>query len=287
MKAVLFALLSYMLISSHARATGEELLIPSLTAGHPVNSFLQQQLNDVLSATEDDYPSVRTIPVKIDVAEERHLRNLNLGITDVVWALCSEERNREYTPIAVPLMAGLFGYRLNVVRNNDPRFDALSTLEPLQNMIAAQAGRWLDAGILRHNGITVLDTGRYAGYRAIHRSLADFYPRSVTEIEYEIAGVGLDSVQIAPLHALHYPMVYVLYVSKTNHQLAKRLRSGFQRIIDSGRYTELLQQQPWYQSSRQLMAGRALIRLTNPNNMGECATALRDYSQILYTPAPN
>lgn len=261
-------------------------MIPSLTAGHPVNDYLQQQLNEALAITEDDYPSVRVIKVKLELVEERLLRNLNLAVTDVVWAVCSDERNQQYTPIAVPLMAGLFGYRLSIVRKHDARFDTLSTLEPLQKMIAAQASKWLDASILQNNGITVLPTGRYAAYRAIDHGLADFYPRSITEIEYEIVSSGFDSVKIAPHHALHYPMVFVLYVSKTNTALAERLRKGFQRIINNGRYSELLQQQSWFKQARQLLAGRQLIHLNNAHNTGECAAAVNNYPQILYKPNP-
>lgn len=272
------------IISSLKGNTEEIIRVPTFTTAHPIIEYLYLQLELAVQATNEDYGNAQLVRLKIPVEEERQLRNLNQNITDVAWATCSVQRSTDYKAVLVPMMAGLFGSRVNLIRENDQRFAHIEQVEDLTRLVAVQSPKWHDHDILLKNGFTVLSSDRFSAYRAVEKGLADYYPRGVAEVLGEMKIAESKGLVIAPGHALHYPLLFILYVNKHNHKLAKRLTEGFRRSLDSGEFVGLLEQQEWYLSARLMLQNRKVFHLENAGSLGVCKEAEQRYKELLQAP---
>ena len=258
--------------------------IPTFTTDHPIIEYLHLQLQQAIKATEQDYGKAEVIRLKIPVEEERQLRNLNQSITDIAWATCSLQRNEAYLPVLVPQVAGLFGLRVNLIREDDKRFAKIDTVDALKGLLAVQSAKWHDYDILVNNGFTVLSSDRFSAYRAVEKGLADYYPRGIAEVTGEMKTAQTKALIIAPDHALRYPLLYLLYVKKGNTTLANRLTTGFERTIQNGAFLALLESQQWYQQARIILLGRTIFDLQNSGSLGGCLQAEKQHQALLQAP---
>ena len=246
---------------------------PTFTTTHAIIDYLYEQLQLAIEATQEDFGEMKVVRVKIPVEEERQLRNLNEDIADIAWATCNRERNQDYTPITVPSVAGLFGIRLAVVRQDDNNITQVNSLPTLQKFVAVQSSKWRDFMVMQRNGITVLASDRFSAYRAVERGLADFYPRGAAEITEEMTIANVPQLTIAPNFALRYPVFFILYVKKGNTALAERLTAGFERTLQSGEFKALLNDKPWFREATQLVQNRVFIDLENHEANADCMKA--------------
>lgn len=278
--AVLFTFIVFSL-----KGKAEEIIrVPTFTTDHPIVEYLYLQLELAVQATNEDYGNAQLVRLRIPVEEERQLRNLNQNITDVAWATCSVQRSTDYKAVLVPMIAGLFGSRVNLIRENDTRFTNIEQVEDLTRLVAVQSPKWHDYDILVSNGFTVLSSDRFSAYRAVEKGLADYYPRGVAEVLGEMAIAETKGLVIAPGHSLRYPLLFVLYVNKHNHKLAERLTEGFRRNLENGEFIGLLEQQDWYLSAKSLLQNRKVFHLENAGSLGACKEAEQLYQELLQAP---
>lgn len=271
-KRIIAVLCCAVCLCSNANAA-QILRAPTFTTSHAIIDYFYEQLQLAIEATQEDFGEMKVVRVKIPVEEERQLRNLNEDIADIAWATCTRQRNQDYTPVAVPSTAGLFGIRLAIIRENDNNFGQVDSLTGLQKYIAVQSSKWPDFLVLQQNGITVLASDRFSAYRAVERGLADFYPRGAAEITEEMDTANVPQLTIAPGFALRYPLFFIIYVKKSNTALAKRLTVGFQRTMQSGQYKALLSEKTWFNEAQQLVQNRTFIDLENHDANEACLEA--------------
>jgi len=73
---------------------------------------------------------------------------------DIIWIAENGKLDETYLPIRIPLLKGLLGYRVFLIRQSDqPKFDAVTTLDDLKKLKAGYGHDWPDRWILEHNGI--------------------------------------------------------------------------------------------------------------------------------------
>tara|TARA_Y100000780_G_scaffold26456_1_gene21745 strand:- start:795 stop:1664 length:870 start_codon:yes stop_codon:yes gene_type:complete len=258
--------------------------IPTFTVQDPIIEYLNNQLELALAITEEDFGQVRLVHLKIPMEEERQLRNLNQNITDIAWATCSLARNENYQPVLIPQIAGLFGIRVSVIREGDQRLLEINDIDTLKELIVVQSPKWQDYDILVNNGFTVLPSDRFSAYRAIQEGLADFYPRGIAEVTGEMQATNTEGLAIAPQHVLRYPLLYLVYVKKSNMALAERLTQGFQHNLESGVFQTLMQSQPWFKRAKTMLLGRTVIDLENEDSLGECLQVQDQHKSLLQAP---
>ncbi|MFC3203536.1 hypothetical protein ACFOEW_17135 [Alteromonas oceani] len=271
-----------------AKSNAKEVIrLPTFTTEHPIIEYLHLQLEQAIRATEQDYGETEVVRLKIPVEEKRQLRNLNQSITDIAWATCSLKRNEDYQPVLVPQIAGLFGLRVSLIREDDTRFANINSVDALKGLVAVQSSKWHDYDILVNNGFTVLSSDRFSAYRAVEKGLADYYPRGIAEVLGEMQTAQTKGLVIAPDHALRYPLLFLVYVKKGNTALAQRLTTGFERSIQDGSFLALMESQQWYQQAISIMRGRTIFDLENSGSLGGCLQAEKLYQTLLQAPYGN
>lgn len=257
------------------------LLLPSLCAaadgviryipgarGDSRAQYFFQLLSESLKITEPEYPHLRLAPIEQLIHQERALRLLDQGAMDVLWTMTTREREQVALPVRIPLMAGLLGQRVLLIRGADrQRFANIGSLPQLGQLMAVSGHDWPDTEIMIDNGLNVTGEADYLSmFRMLSQGLVDYFPRGGLEAPQELQRFGRFDLVVDDHLLLSYPTAIYFFVSKDKPQLAARLELGLQRLLASGRFDELLFGSIHHQQGLKLlsMPGRKTLYLHNP-----------------------
>ncbi|WP_415901720.1 substrate-binding periplasmic protein [Neptuniibacter sp. QD29_5] len=212
------------------------------------HNYFVTLLQLMLDNTSSEYGKSKVAHV-VRMEQGRAFYELKRGeIIDVYWAGTSINREEEYTAIRIPLLKGLLGYRLSIIREDSKtKFQAIKKLEDLRKYTACQGRHWPDSDILESAGINVR---RGPIYELMFGQLAagrcDFFPRGIHEggPEFLARREKYPNLRLFSDTIVYYPFPMYFFVRKGNLKLAKRLELGLERAIDSGEFDQLLKKHP-------------------------------------------
>ncbi|MBV8035769.1 hypothetical protein [Roseateles sp.] len=182
--------------------------------------------------------------VELDMTQSRTLTELATSRSpiDLMWTMTDSQReNSGLLPVRIPIDRGLLGWRLLLVRRSElARWERVGSLGELRQRLAGQGHDWPDTTILRANGLQV---GTNSVYEALFRMLAagriDYFPRSILEIDAELADGRHPELAIAPGLMLHYPAAAYLFVTPGRPELAALLKTGLEAAVADGSFQRL------------------------------------------------
>lgn len=232
------------------------------------HDYYQDLLERVLAVTAPEY-GVRGIEtVDIRVSQYRGLMLLNRGALDVFWAGTDVYREENYRPIRIPLIAGLLGYRVPVIRPDSvPLFDSIETAEQLKKLKACQGTQWPDSDILEHNGFSVERViGFELMYSMLHESRCDYFPRGLNEVYAELSSPEHNDLIAYDRIIIRYPLPMYFFVGKHNQALQERIELGLSRLLASGELAHIIQNHPTTKDAFPLsrLKQALIFDLTNP-----------------------
>lgn len=203
---------------------------------------------------------------------------------DVFWTMNHLDREQRLLPVRVPLERGLIGWRLALVRRAErERFAGLRDLAGLARFQAGQMPDWPDTEILRANGLQVLTSTHYEGlFQMLSVGRFDYFPRSIMEIDAELAAYPQLDLAIEPHLLLHYPAALYLFVNPWRPRLAEDLRRGMELLVRDGSFERLSQQQFGALLSRHQVSARRVLHLRSPHLSPETPLARK----ALWFPLP-
>lgn len=208
-------------------------------------------------------------PVELDMAQGRSLVELATGHSpiDLMWTVTDRQRETSgLLPVRIPIDRGLMGWRLLLVRRSElAQWQHVRSLDDLRQRLAGQGHDWPDTTILRANGLPV---GTSSGYDTLFRMLAagrtDYFPRSILEIDAEMAGGRHPELAIAPRLMLHYPAAAYLFVSPARPDLAETLRLGLETAVADGSFQRLHREFHGAVLKAHPVSPGQVLRLSNP-----------------------
>lgn len=207
-------------------------------------------------------PSVLVMP------KGRSLEQLKQGLdVDVISAVTTREREIELLPIRIPIDKGLLGWRLLLIHaGNRHKFESIKNLEQLRNYQAGLAHDWADVGILRANGLRVVNGANYETlFNMLQAERFDYFPRSVVEIwDEEKNHKGMD-IEVETSLLLHYRSAQYFFVNKENKELAADIERGLLRAVKDGSFDVLFEHYNGPFLRRANMKSRTVIELENPS----------------------
>ncbi|RTL34331.1 MAG: hypothetical protein EKK53_26555 [Burkholderiales bacterium] len=182
--------------------------------------------------------------IDLEMTQGRSLVELASGRSpiDLMWTVTDLQRETSgLLPIRVPIDRGLMGWRLILVRRADlPRWRRVRSLAELGTYVGGQGHDWPDTTILRANGLQI---GTSSSYEALFRMLAagriDYFPRSILEIDAELANHRDMDLAIVPGLMLHYPTAAYLFASPARPELAADLKAGLDAAVADGSFQRL------------------------------------------------
>ncbi|HEY0953542.1 MAG TPA: hypothetical protein VGE36_02205 [Roseateles sp.] len=189
------------------------------------------------------------------------------GPVDLMWTMTDRQREASgLLPVRIPIDRGLLGWRLLLVRRSElAQWQRVQSLADLRDRLAGQGHDWPDTTILRANGLQV---GTSSVYEALFRMLAagrvDYFPRSILEIDAEMAGGRHPQLAIVPELMLHYPAAAYLFVSPSRPELAAQLKAGLEAAVADGSFQRLHREQYGAVLKAHPVVPERVLRLNNP-----------------------
>ena len=149
--------------SQLAPSSYEVKIVESSELDYASHAYYSALLKLALSKTEDPIKPTYLVESSGNLVQERVLRQLNQeGGIDVFWTVTSKLREQQAIPVRVPLLNGIMGYRVSLIRQNTLReFNNVRSAPDLKRFVAGQGHDWPDFQILEHNGFTTLGTSNY------------------------------------------------------------------------------------------------------------------------------
>lgn len=221
-----------------------------------------------LDKANTNQPIELTESTQIFNQQQQVERILNSDLS-IMWAGTQPEYESKLQAIRIPLMKGLQGHRIFLIRQAEQtQFSQINTLEQLKQYKAGQGRFWGDTPILQNAGIQVvapvkkenlfymLDGGRF-----------DYLPLGVHEPWDEVnKRVGLN-LAVEQNLLLIYPMPMYFFINKNNHSLQELIESGLEAAIKDGSFDELFYSAPHVKNALALakLNDRVVIKIDNPN----------------------
>lgn len=170
--------------------------------------------------------------------------------------------------IPLPLMKGILGYRILIVRKADAeKFAAIKSPAELKKLRMGIPATWADAGLFRHNGYPVVEQGTFDElFQRLENNEFDY----VTFGANEVAGVFQErakasgKLMIEPSLLVYYPFPLVYYVNPKQPELAARITSGLETITSNGELDRIFNRYYGAVLDELQLTARTRITLENP-----------------------
>lgn len=162
----------------------------------------------------------------------------------VVWSMTDNQREKDLTAIRIPIAKGLIGLRVFVINQEKAaKFTNVMSLTDIRKLVPVQGEEWPDTKILQANGFNVFTVPEFReAYDMIKQGKGDFFPRSVMEVDAELAEEGRRSnLYLDSTMALYYPTAMYYFVSSSNKTLARLIETGLNRALEDGSFDALFE----------------------------------------------
>ncbi|GGY62354.1 hypothetical protein GCM10011613_02290 [Cellvibrio zantedeschiae] len=232
------------------------------------------------SKAPDEVIQIRFAPEQISQA--RWVAGVAQGKgNNIIWTMTSKAREQTLRTIRFPLMKGLMGYRVLVIRKEDEeKFAKVKTQQDLVKLSAGQGLHWPDTNILRANQFYVLETmAKENLYKMLTAKRFDFFPRGIIEIPVEQDLIRSQNLMVEPHILLHYPTDLYFFVNKNNDELAARLEKGCAIIFKNGEFEKFFSGYERMTAAIDFLSKHKylIIELENPLISDETLKASRQY----------
>ncbi len=176
--------------------------------------------------------------------------------------------NEKKTLIPLPLMKGLLGYRILIIRATDKeKFAAITSAQQLQQLRLGIPSTWADAELFRQNGYKVEEKGSFDDlFSRLEKNEFDYVSFGANEVAGVFAQRAAQSGKLVVDSSLlvYYPFPLVFYVSPNNHALATRVTQGLQTITGNGELDSIFNRYFGAELKTLNISGRTKITLKNP-----------------------
>lgn len=211
----------------------------------------------------------RITDVATEMTQQRSIAELALGRApnEVMWTVTSREREEAgVLPVRVPIDRGLLGWRVLVVRRAElPHWRSVRSLTGLRKHAAGQGHDWPDTAVLRANDLPVVTSANFdALFRMLERGRFDYFPRSVLEVDGDLAQADRGDLAIVPDLLLHYPAATYFFVTPRRPDLARALEHGLELAVAAGSLQRLHLAHYGAAWRRHAHAASAVLELENP-----------------------
>lgn len=237
------------------------------------HTYYWQLLQAALEATRADHGDYELRPYSEPMNFARAAAELasgDEGRVNIVARATNLELEARLRPVPLPLDRGLLGYRVFLIlAEQQPRLDAVRSLDELKRFSIGQSTPWTDVKILEANGFTLALANDYEGlFKMLAARRFELFSRGVNEVRDEWLSHrdAIPNLAIERGIVLHYPMPRYFFVPRTalGERMARRLTEGLQRLARSGEFDRRYQAYKRQVLQGVDLAGRRVFRLPNP-----------------------
>jgi len=230
-------------------------------------SYYLEVLKLALQKSEAEFGPFLLEPVFVETLQGRRIKLVaDEQLIDVMWTMTSREREQELRAIYVPLMKGLMGYRIALIRSGDQqRFEQINSLAELKRLTWGQGLDWPDSDILESQGFDLMRGKSSSLIEMLSRSRFDAFPRALHEPWSEVE--GRDDVVVESSLIIKYSAPIYFFVNNQNERLARRIEAGLELAIEDGSFDKLFYSHPTTAEvlQRANLKHRKIFEIDNPD----------------------
>lgn len=212
--------------------------------------------------------SVKLIEEDEVKTEARLVESIESNELDILWAGASQDKEERLLTVRIPILKGLLGHRIFVIRKADKgKFLGINSVKSLNQFKAGQGKFWGDTQVLLAAGINTVTTIKYHNlFPMLEGGRFDYFPRAVHEPWSEVEQHSALKLSVDEDVMLIYPYAMYFFVSKGNQALHDKIYQGFEKAIMDGSYDRLFFSMPMIKNAlaKAKLSKRSIIRLENP-----------------------
>lgn len=228
---------------------------------------LKEILKTALEKTIPEFGPYELQPSHSKMNGLRYLTELGKGReVNVVWSSTSEEKEKKFLPIRIPLRKGLLGYRISLIaRDKQALIDQVKTLADLKKLSIGQGVGWDDVKLYEANGIKVTQAKYGNLFRMSNYGRFDLFPRGINEIFSEFAVQSSENPQLVIEKNLliYYPWPYYFFLNKQDAVLKNRIETGLRKMLKDGSFDAIFNKYHGKAIAQANLKGRRLIKINN------------------------
>lgn len=226
-------------------------------------------LRTALAVSEADFGPYSVQTVEEGFSRRREILEVITGERlNVLWAPALEVLKEETIKVPVPILKGLGGYRVFLIRrDNQEKFDRVENVAHLKLLLAGQGSGWRDVDIFRHNGMRVMTSPEFSSlFKMLSHGRFDYFPRGINEVisDFESFRHRFPNLKIEDRILLSYQKPVFFFVSNTAPAIAARLEAGLKSMQQSGEMEALWRRFHGELFSTLKVDERLVIRIDNP-----------------------
>ena len=207
--------------------------------------------------------------------------NRNISVT---WTMTSKEREYVVNPIRIPLLRGLGGYRIFLIKQGQQKkFSKINCAKQLKKLFAGQGYDWPDSTILTDNNYRlVTGPGHSTLFNMLQHGRFDYMPRGLHEAWSEVE--IFEGLQVESSLALHYPSPYYFFVSNDNPKLKSRIEMGLKKAEENGSFKKLFDSHPVTKNmlAAAMLGQRKVFKLRNSFMSSETQQVIKEVALFNY-----
>ncbi|WP_413699900.1 hypothetical protein ACLKMH_21550 [Psychromonas sp. KJ10-10] len=233
-------------------------------------TIMMDYLKRALQLTEAEYGDYELIK-SIEMEQGRSLleiAKLKNSKLDIAGYGATKEREEIAIPIRIPMLNGLMGYRICLIKEgHQGLFDGIKNKQQLieRNIIIGQHKDWPDTDILRANQLPVHTTyKKELLFQQLIRDRFNCFSRGTSEINAEYLAYQDQGIVIEDSLLIYYPLPLFFFVNKSRPLLAQRLQLGLERLIESGEFESIFNQNFASVINELRLTDRVIMDLNNP-----------------------
>ena len=233
--------------------------------------YEREVLETVLNATVASYgqwqlqEDLTDYPLAADEASVFRSKGFDIFGTVAGNAKLADEKK---TLIPLPLMKGLLGYRILIIRAEDKaKFAAIKSAQQLQKLRMGIPKTWADAELFRHNGYQVEEKGNFDDlFERLENNEFDYVTFGANEVSgvFSERAAASGKLVVESSLVVFYPFPLVFYVNPDNKILAERVTSGLQAISRNGVLDTIFKRYFAADLTAVNVRARRMISLKNP-----------------------
>lgn len=247
----------------------QKIIVWQHTVDYP-NKILMSILIQAFEVTREEYGDYEIISSS-PMEQRRAVSKLSKrykDTLDIAHLASNVSREKNATAIRIPLISGLSGYRVCLIKpNNQPKFTNISNKQDFINkgITIGQQQDWPDTKILTSNGINVQTSYKYSLlFRQLDKQRFDCFLRGINEISDEVEQNSNTHFVIEDNLLFYYPQPLFFFVNNNRPELVERLTKGLTKLKEEGVLADLLAENFQLKMNKLHLNSRTLIRLNNP-----------------------
>ncbi|WP_332852474.1 substrate-binding periplasmic protein [Duganella sp. S19_KUP01_CR8] len=268
------------------RVDAEDLGVPKHNQREPWTGYILELLTEALARAPGPEPD-QWHWVETRMNQDRAFAQLRTGQDlDIYWSMTSLAREQGVITVRIPLMKGLLGSRLLIIRKESlDKFERIKTLDDLKTVSIGQGLDWPDTAIKTAAGLHVVTSSSYESlFLMLKAKRFDGISLGANEIDDELAKQRDPDLVVERNIAIAYPAPVFFFVTPKKKALAERIEKGLRLMMEDGSFNTIFDKR-WSKSLiANNMKNRLVFQLPNPLLSPQTAEMIRQHPEYFFFP---